>query len=431
MKHTKRSGDLGSRFGRRRLAAVAAVAALALLGAACGDDDGTGTGTGTGADTSADAELLGPRQPASGEPVKVGVISDGRTPAFDNSIQFDAAEAVATFINEHRGGIGGRPIELVTCETAADPAKATDCANQFVQADVQIVAIGEITGMAQVWGPLHDAGIPIIVYGTTEASALLDQDSTFVLASQITALADFPIAVAKEHGLKKVTVVVIDVPVATGFYDTVGTDFYKEAGIELEVIAVPPGTADMTTQMSRVSSGETAVHVIGNDSFCIAAFNGLRAMNFTGPVSVLNQCITDSSRSAVGDYLEGMYMASPSALGDRENRDLLQWEAIARTYGEDIDLSNAMGPAMYMTMMAMREALDGISGEITSASMIETIKSMPKKPLPLGSGLDFQCNGQAYPLTPAVCVDSVLVTTLDKDGQPVPPYRPVSELGAG
>jgi len=59
---------------------------------------------------------------ATGAPIKIGVVSDGRTAAFDNTVQLRAAAAIVKYLNDYRGGIGGRPISLVTCETAGDPA---------------------------------------------------------------------------------------------------------------------------------------------------------------------------------------------------------------------------------------------------------------------------------------------------------------------
>ncbi|WP_007511187.1 ABC transporter substrate-binding protein [Pseudofrankia saprophytica] len=425
MDNTSGPAGLGRLPGTRRVAVVAAVALLALVGAACGDSGSGGSGGSDGSGGSANASLLGPKQAATGTPIKIGTVSDGQTPAFDNTIQIEAAKAITAYLNEHRGGLAGHPIELVSCQTQADPGKAADCANQLVQADVSMAVFGEITTMAQVWKPLHDANIPVFTYGTTETGALLDTTSTFALASQIAGLADLPIGVAKEHNLKKVTAVVIDVPQATGFYEAVGKQTFADAGIDLQLIKVPPGTADMTPQLAGVASGTpTEVHILGNDAFCIAAFDGLRAVNFTGPISVLNQCVTDSSRKSIGSRLKGVSMGSPLALGDDSNKDLNLWKAIAETYGHDIDLSNSVGATVYLTMMAMYSSLDGITGDLTPAAMVAKIKSAPNKPLPAGGGLTYRCNGKAYALTPAVCVRGTLLTTLDEHGNPTLPYRP-------
>nr|MDT0664653.1 ABC transporter substrate-binding protein [Micromonospora sp. DSM 115978] len=293
--------------------------------------------------------MLGPENPASGEPVKVGFVSDGATPAFDNTIQIDAAAAVTKFLNAHAGGIGGRPIELVTCESMADPAKAADCATEFVQQDVMITVAGETTAVGPMWQALHDSGIPVFLYGTTEQAVVLDPDSTFVLADLMAGLGTLPITVAKEYDVAKVTVVAIDVPVVTGFYDAVGEQVFGDAGLDLEVVRIPPDQADMTPQMAQIAAGEpTAIHVIGGDAFCISAFNGLRAVDFTGPVSVVSQCVSDSSRTALGDAFDGVYTSTPFAVGDDDSPDMRLWRAIVETYDvAGIELSNSMGPTIF------------------------------------------------------------------------------------
>ena len=73
-----------------------------------------------------------------------------------------------------------------------------------------------------------------------------------------------------------------------------------EAGLEHSVVRVPVGTADMTSQMQQVAdSGADVVQVIGNDAFCIAAFQGLAAVNYEGSIAAVNQCITDATREAI------------------------------------------------------------------------------------------------------------------------------------
>jgi branched-chain amino acid transport system substrate-binding protein len=104
---------------------LAVVVLGALLLAACGgdDDDGGGEGADEATDTTAGSEdLLGPEDQASGEPVRIGMVSDGTTQAFDNTDELRAAQATAEYWNTHKAGVGGRPVEVVTCETGADPA---------------------------------------------------------------------------------------------------------------------------------------------------------------------------------------------------------------------------------------------------------------------------------------------------------------------
>src|SRR3954452_1181096 len=106
--------------GRTHLLVGAVLLAASLLASACGgadDDSSSTTTTAKGADS---ASVLGKKDPAKGEPVKVGTVYDGQTPAFDNTDQLRVAEAMVDYMNDYRGGIAGRPVQLVSCETGGD-----------------------------------------------------------------------------------------------------------------------------------------------------------------------------------------------------------------------------------------------------------------------------------------------------------------------
>ena len=89
-----------------RAAALIAVAAMATASLA---------GTGGASRPTQKSNVLGTKNPATGTPVKVGVISNGKTPTIDNSQETPVAEATASWINDYLGGIGGHPIHLVIC----------------------------------------------------------------------------------------------------------------------------------------------------------------------------------------------------------------------------------------------------------------------------------------------------------------------------
>ena len=406
------------RSPRRHLGALlSASLALVVFGAACSSDDGEEAPQ--PAETGSVEEVLGPISEASGEPVKVGVISDGKSAAIDNSIQFDVAEATAAYLNKHRSGLGGRPIEVVTCETQADPAKGTDCGNRMIEEGVVAVTVGESGVAESIWQPLSDANIPTMFYGAGTPSLLEDAESTFILADPNFGTLQMPISLAKDIGAKKVTSIVIDVPAALHSAQEVAPPMYEEAGLEYELVRVPPGTADMTPQMQGVVNGKPdLVFVIGNDTFCISAFNGLKAVGYTGTISAISQCVTDATREAVSaDVLGGMVVAAIAPVGGTDPSTVL-YETAMKTYGKNIDVTSPTGRTMFTILAALAEAVDGISGDITPETVAAAIKAMPEKELPGAAGMKFRCNGKAAPETPAVCVRGGLTTTLNEEGHP-------------
>jgi branched-chain amino acid transport system substrate-binding protein len=402
--------------------AVAVLIALVLAVAACGDDPSGDSSGGSGAPADADVqELLGPANRASGDPVRLGMVSDGATQAFDNTDELRAAEATAEYWNEHRGGVGGHPVEVVTCETGADPAGATDCANQFVEEDVVAVALSQSAVAESVWEPLHAAGVPTLWFQATGQDILLDTESSFVIVNPLTTLFGLPISVAESEGADKVAFVLIDVPQARQAVEALGPTILGNAGIDYEVIPIAPGTADMTPQMQEVAeSGAGVVHITGNDAFCIAAFNGLTAVGYDGAITALNQCITDATREAVpGDVLEGTSITASIALGAEDDPTYQTYRAVIDAFGEDVqDVENATAMGGFVAMASLLTSLDGISGDITPESVVAAIKAMPEEELPGGGGLTFRCGGSSIAMMPAVCSNEWLRTELDADGRP-------------
>ncbi len=399
---------------RFSLTLLAATSALLVSVAACGSDDAETPAAGG---TTTDANVLGSVDEAAGDPVKIGIISDGRSATVDNSAQFDVAEATAKWLNERKGGIGGRPIKLVTCETLNDPAKGTDCGNQMIENEVVAVAVAESGVVESVAQPLADANVPAMFFGSGNQTLLSDPESTYLLGDPTFATLSMPISVAKDKGVEKVTEVVIDVPAALD-QQRIAPARYEDAGLDYEVVPVAPGTADMTPQMQNVVDGDPGVvFVVGNDSFCISAFNGLRAVGYDGTITAISQCITPATREAVpADELSGMVVSAITPGGGTDPSSVL-YGTVMDAYGDDIDLEDTSPRTMFISLSGLQAALAGISGEITQETVNATIKAMPEIELPGAAGLRFRCNGKASPDYPAVCVRGGLSTTLNDEGK--------------
>lgn len=112
----------------RRIAAVAAVVAVAAATTGCGSSIAAPDGeSGTGA-------------------LKIGLVVPATGPISSAGLAMQAGFEVAVDTINAEGGVGGAPIEFVVEDDRSDPATSTQIANRFVQdRDISLV-FGTITG---------------------------------------------------------------------------------------------------------------------------------------------------------------------------------------------------------------------------------------------------------------------------------------------
>jgi branched-chain amino acid transport system substrate-binding protein len=358
---------------------------------------------------------LGQKKPATGHTVKVGFISDGETQAYDNASELVAAKATVKYANEFLKGAGGRVIKLDTCVTGGTPAGTQDCVAQLATDGVVVI----LNGLAAYAGTIIDgaakANIPFIEYSAADAGVLTSDDSS-VIANGLADLAA-PAQVAADKGLTKAGFLVIDVPSATGAVDALGPSFFKKVGVSLDVVPVAPGTADMTPQVeAMISKGVQLISMVGDVTFCTAALQAIQALGFHGSVSVVPQCFDANSPNVVKTKGLIMPTTQTSDPADHEYKLFLNVMA-AFAHGTPTDAVASDGYAAVLSFV--RAMVGHPAGPMTAATVKAQLLAMAPAQLPLGvTGQTFQCNRKLSAITPAVCSNAALITTLNAKGQP-------------
>ena len=406
--------------GARLVPALAV--ALSLIAAACGGkSDSGGKASADEGSTAANASVLGTPNAATGAPVKIGLISNGVGQGFDQAIDTPVAKATADWINAYSGGIGGRPIQIVVCEDQSDPAKAADCAAQMISDNVVAVVYSSNGVYESSWRPLSAAGIPTFIQAVGTKSAGEEPKNTFIFNNAQASTIDGPLALALKHKAKVLSVISVDIPAATVNYtEGPGPKKIEDAGVKLDLIPVPIGTPDMTVQTQQLvhKNPDGAVNILGNDAFCIAALNGLKAAGYSGVISANEQCITDNTIKGVGaDYVKGIRVIAQVPLTDTQDPSTQLYTEIMHRWApkEPVD---ATGTFMFLAMTGLDAATAGLKGDVTPQSIIAAAKSMPWIEQPGSGGRHIRCNGKADTTQPAVCSNAVLYATLDGQGKP-------------
>ena len=360
------------------------------------------------------SEILGEPNPATGEPVKVGFISDGKSDAIDNSSETPAAEAAAAYANDYLAGAGGRTIELVTCDTEQTPAGAQDCVAELISEGVVAIVNGVSGQTETINADANEAGIPFMQSGGISQEAM-GSPLTHILTNGLAALVG-PAAVATEAGLTKAGIIVIDVPAASGPISGAAPLFYGNVGVAVEIVTIPPGTPDMTPQVqAAISNGVEQFAIIGDEPFCTSAISAIQLLGFEGPVVVIRPCIGETSIAEV--EMEGILLIGLTS-DDPADAEVALFAAVMAEYAPGA-LTDSIAQGGYTAMLGFARAVAGHpEGEMTPESVQEAILAMEPAPLPVGpDGATFQCNRTAIALAPAICSAASALTALDSEGK--------------
>lgn len=151
----------------RRLVGIVAAASLALTACSSADstDDGTEEGTGAAAEgTETDDDSEAPE--ADGEPIRVGVITSTSGALSSYGGQYvDGFEAGLAYATDGTNAVGGRPIEVVYEDPAADPAQATQIVTDLIGQGVNIIAGTVVSGVALQVAPLAEQNDVLYISG--------------------------------------------------------------------------------------------------------------------------------------------------------------------------------------------------------------------------------------------------------------------------
>ena len=330
-------------------------------------------------------------------PIKVGAIFDLTGPTAD--VGTDYADGMRGFVDwaNARGGIEGRPIDLVYQDYAYQVDRAEQLYSQFVNEGV-VAFMGWGTGdtealklrVAEDEIPFSSASLSHVLGDPEEAPY------NFLFATSYSD--QFRIAldwIARNHGEGTPVVALMHnaAPFGTSPARLGGIEFAKARGVELTLHEMPPGAVDYTAEFSRIRQGGAKYVVFQNTSGPAAvALQNAASLGIEATFMCLNWCANELLVRLAGEAAEGVMGTIPyvplsvDAPGTRIIRDYLEAK------GESIEgRTNAYTQGWWTFAVfaeAMRQVLtDG--AELTGANIRAALETFT----------DFDMQGVTVPLT--------------------------------
>ncbi len=238
---------------------LAAIAVIGLVAAGCGSSGGN-SGSSSGSEStesgSTGAAEGGVAQP-SGKPVKLGMIAEREV----LGPYIAAVESAVNALNK-RGGLDGRPVELVQCSDKADPNVTISCARKMVEEEVlAMVGGGAVNGNVVV--PIfEEAEIPSIGVTAVDPQELSGKDY-FPFVGGSGNSQTILISYASKIGLKT-TLFVIEVPETKQIMEPTLNDAIAAGTPLFAEVEIPPSTADFAPVLAKgkLDEAEAALLVL-------------------------------------------------------------------------------------------------------------------------------------------------------------------------
>lgn len=379
--------------------AVSLAAALALALAACG---GASTPTTDKAPAGASADVLGTPKPATGEPLVFGMLNLESGPVTFPELR-GGTEAAIKYVNEYLGGIGGRPIKLVSCATDGQPATSARCANQILDDKPLAIIGGADTGAPGAFGVWDRAklayvgGAPFTPFENTSPNSV----QFITVSSGDNAAA--AVYAAKTLGVKKVAVLYTDDSQGVHGARDVVAPTLKAAGVaDVKLIPVPPSAADVSAQAAAAAGANPDLVYVYSPNACANLLRALQTVGSTTKVMGLGLCSSPQVVEAAGTAVNGYYSPSPLDPWFGDSPDATLYRAAMKKYAPaDIQMSDTTAIG-FQSVMNLQAALNDIpTADLSTTTILKAFKTGSDHKNFLAH--PYTCDGKALVKAPAVC----------------------------
>jgi branched-chain amino acid transport system substrate-binding protein len=424
-----------SRRRKVALSAVASVGVVAALGlSACSSSPSTSSTTppANTSNSATPAAAAGTAtDKATGSPIKVGYIDpvSGVEPLPSGAV---GAKAALNYINNDLGGIGGHPIQLVTCDTDGTPTTNVNCANQFVQAQVSFVIDGFDLSSGSELPALNSAKIPLI--GGWAANAAANASSTsFYFGPADQAFAVGPLSLAKSEGVKQVAYAEPEAPTYVAYIDGAVLPVAKKLGVNVSIVYYSATTGanwPVIVASLQAKNAQMVGLTSASEGECTSFLQALKAVSYSGKVllatcSQFVQTVGASSAAGTlvqsGAWVPSMESSAPAAV----KQQLSIYESQMAAAGGSAYLDDQHAAGVFGAFVTTANALNAAhsSYPLTGAAVSSVMRALKNFPAFLEPAAT--CNGQQWPGTSS-CNHDILIAKVASTGdfQPVtnPPF---------
>jgi branched-chain amino acid transport system substrate-binding protein len=341
---------------------------------------------------------------ATGEPITIGMINQENTPLGSFPELRLGVEAAIEFINEELGGVGGRPLELVTCITTFSVEQSQACAQQMVQRDVVAVVGGiDITSNGSM--PILEqnqipyiGGIPV---NFDEMRSPISFQFSGGAPGAMVAFADYA---ARVQGAQRVAI-------AYGEYQSIEAAAIDYGGKTLQRLGVsdvievpfPVTTTDFLPVLTKANEGNPdAIFLGAADTACAPAMKTAQDLGITAKLYLVGACAAPGIVDQIGeDAVNGRIFNVEGPVSGQDREAELYFAVLGRYADPALEGASA-ATVSFRGAMNLYALLDDLGPDgVSRAALLDLVRAARNRPS--FDGHDYTCDGKQVPDLPALC----------------------------
>ena len=376
-----------------------------------------GTTTPTASGSAASGNVFGTPDVAKGDPVVFGALNLESGPVtFPEAVL--AEQAAISYVNEYKGGIGGHPIKLVTCQTDGSPATSQRCANQILdQKPVAILGAADTgaPGAIPVWENADLAYLGGIGFTPVEQNY-----KNAVIFSAVSSADNATAAYYAGTTLKAKSAAVIytsDTQGTASAEDWIIPGLTKSGVSKVTKIPIPPTASDVSSAVATAVGASPDVIYVDAPAACPNILSSLKQLGNTAKILGIDPCTSPAAIAGANGGAEGLYFASPVLDPGAGTAETKLYLAAMQKYAPASTALDSISAVGFQTVINVQAALAKFTtADLTTPKILAAFTDGSDHPNFLGN--PYTCDGKALPGFTAICNTYQQVRQI-KDGKAV------------
>ena len=341
-------------------------------------------------------------------PVYIGFVNQQGGPTAVGLLATAGAQMAVSYANAELGGVGGHPIQLVTCFIASAEEEGTTCGQKFLaDKKIDVVNLGGVAiGVQSFYATLHGA-LPVID-GVAATPIDTTQPNAAILFGDVTHILP-PFGTYARDVLHAKTAALVYPSDNAGI--AIGAAAIKQglqaAGVTVKSVGYSESTTDLTSVLTAAGA-QTADMVIpySDTAGCVNLAKGLTALGITDPKKIVSAplCLNGQVIAGLGDWPHWTYAIASSLFGDPTDPGMPPYMTVAAKYSTPANAPDPWNIVNFGQMLTTIKIMNEVGYANLSPSAILAKAKAFTGPQALGAPA-LACG--KYPSAPAVCNDSI------------------------